>query len=98
MIEKADILWQDSDIDARIRLQKALFPDGLMYDSEKGFLNPPMSKAFNLLKVLNASESDLVAGTVCAPDWCTIPTVSVHWIYKGVKQGAKKLERLGIKV
>jgi len=38
----------------------------------------------------------LVAGTVCAPDWYTIPTVSVHWIYKGVKQGAKKLERLGI--
>ncbi len=40
--------------------------------------------------------SMLVDGTVYAPDWYTIPTVSVHWIYKGVKHGAKKLERLGI--
>ena len=38
----------------------------------------------------------LVEGTVYAPDSYTIPTVSVHWIYKGVKQGARKLERLGI--
>ena len=38
---------------------------------------------------------DLVAGTVYAPDSYTIPTVSVHWIYKGVKHGAKKLERIG---
>ena len=65
MIEKADILWQDSDIDARIRLQEALFPDGLMYDS--------------------------VAGTVYAPDSYKIQRPSVHWIYTGVKQGAKKL-------
>ena len=43
--------------------QEALFPDGIVYDSEKGFLNPPMSEAFNLLKVLNASEFDLVAET-----------------------------------
>ena len=38
----------------------------------------------------------MVAGTVFAPDSYTIPTVSVHWIYKGVKQGAKKIKRIGI--
>ena len=38
----------------------------------------------------------LVAGTVYAPDWYTIPIVSVHWVYKGVKQGAKKMKRIGI--
>ena len=67
MIEKTDILWQDGDIDTRIRLQEVLFPDGLLYDSEKGVLNPHMSKTFNLLKVLNASESKLVAGTGFEP-------------------------------
>ncbi len=43
-----------------------------------------------------APPFSLVAGTVYAPDSYTIPTVSVHWICKGVKQGIKKLERLGI--
>ena len=40
----------------------------------------------------------LVAGTVYAPDSYTIPTLIAHWIYKGVKQGVRKLERLGIVV
>ena len=40
--------------------------------------------------------SILVAGTVYASDSYTIPTVSVHWIYKGAKQGAKKIKRIGI--
>ena len=55
-----------------------------------------VKKGAQQIELLNASESDLVAGTVFAPDSYTIPTVSVHWIYKGVKQGARKLERLGI--
>ena len=38
----------------------------------------------------------MVAGTVYAPDWYRIPTVSVHWICIGVKQGAKKMKRIGI--
>ena len=39
---------------------------------------------------------NMAAGTVYAPGSYTILTVSVHWLYKGLKQGGKKLERLGI--
>jgi len=39
---------------------------------------------------------NLVAGTVYALDWYTIPTLKAHWIYEGVKQGAKKIKRIGI--
>jgi hypothetical protein len=42
--------------------------------------------------------SRLVAGTGCVPDSYTIPTVSSHWIYAGVKQGVKRLLRVGIDI
>ena len=63
-----------------------------LYSPQQGLLTRNRTPASNETGV----SIDLVTGTVYAPDWCTIPTVSVHWIYKGVKQGAKKLERLGI--
>ncbi len=66
-----------------------------MYDSEKGFLNPPMSKAFSLLELLNASEYDLVAGTVFGTDAEHISLITAHWIYIQVKQGARKMKRIG---
>ncbi len=67
MTGKADILWHDSDIYSKLKLQEALFPEGVAYDPEEGFLNPPISEAFNLLGVLNASESFLVAAKGLEP-------------------------------
>ncbi len=67
IVSKADILWHDSDLHNRLKLQEALFPEGIVYDPKEGFLNPPKSKAFNMLYMLNASDSYLVAGTGFEP-------------------------------
>ena len=93
VLSKAGNLWKDSDIDNRLRLQDALFPEGVLYESKDGFLNPPMSKAFNMLDMLNASEPDLVAGTLSVSDLKGIPVIKVRWKCEGSKQGAKKLKR-----
>ncbi|MBN2859693.1 MAG: hypothetical protein JXK93_05435 [Sphaerochaetaceae bacterium] len=92
---KADIFMGDSDIHSRIRLQGALYPDGLVYDSEEGFLNSPKSKTFSLLEVLNASELDLVARTGSGADLMHVPIVIVYWMYEIAKQGSRRMERSG---
>jgi len=50
------ILWQASDLDGKIRLQKALFPRGVIWDSE-GFGTPPTHSIFKVIPAANADES-----------------------------------------
>ena len=53
------IVWQESDLAERIRLQKALFPDGVFWESD-GLGTPPTHSIFKLLPIAESDESLLV--------------------------------------
>ena len=63
-----------------------------LYSPQPGLLTRNRTPASNE----TGARIDLVAGTVYAPDWYSIPTLTAHWICAGVKQGAKKMKRIGI--
>ena len=53
------ILWQESDLAGKIRLQKALFPHGVIWESE-GLGTSPTHSIFNVLPATESEESLLV--------------------------------------
>ena len=54
--------WLSTDLAGRLRLQQALFPDGLQYSREEGYWNPVNAKAFNIIETLKADSSTLAGG------------------------------------
>jgi site-specific DNA recombinase len=54
-----NILWQESDLAGKISLQKALFPDGVSWESG-GLGTPPTHSIFKLLPIAESDESLLV--------------------------------------
>jgi site-specific DNA recombinase len=53
------ILWEASDIDGKLRLQKALFPHGLIWESV-GLGTPETRSVFRVLPAIESDESLLV--------------------------------------
>ena len=53
------ILWDESDLAGKIRLQQSIFPKGVVWSS-KGFGTPVTHSIFNLLQAPSAEESVLV--------------------------------------
>jgi hypothetical protein len=53
------ILWQESDLAGKIRLQRALFPHGIVWESE-GLGTPPSHSVFEVLPKEEETESLLV--------------------------------------
>ena len=64
MIDKA---WLNADSSLPRQIQRAIFPDGLVYSQEDGFRTPVTSKAFNILDLLNAPDDHLVPPTGLEP-------------------------------
>ena len=53
------ILWQQSDLAGKVRLQRAIFPNGVIWSSE-GFGTPVTHSIFSLLPAAESEESVLV--------------------------------------
>jgi site-specific DNA recombinase len=53
------ILWQQSDLAGKVRLQRAIFPNGVVWSSE-GFGTPVTHSIFSLLAAAESEESVLV--------------------------------------
>lgn len=61
-------VWEEADIDQRIKLQKAVLPDGMSYDKGSGlFGTAPLSYLFRLFWDFPMEESVLVAGPGIEP-------------------------------
>lgn len=63
-------IWQDLDIDQKIKLQKAVLPEGITFDKRSGeFGTAPLSYVFRLFWQFPMETSGLVAGPGIEPTY-----------------------------
>jgi site-specific DNA recombinase len=59
-LQHIDRIWLNSDPITRRRIQDVLFPSGLVYTKKGEFRTPEVTKAFNILELLERDKSQLV--------------------------------------
>ena len=67
VLQNARSMWLKASVDQRQRLQKALFPDGLVYTQNRGFGTPVIGKAFNALRLPELVQDGLATPTGFEP-------------------------------
>ena len=67
VLQNARSMWFEASIDQRQRLQKALFPDGLVYTPDRGIGTPVIGKVFNAIRLSEMSEDGLATPTGVEP-------------------------------
>ncbi len=59
-LQSMDKTWLNSDTETKRLIQRALFPSGLVYTKSGEFRTPQVTKAFNILELLEMDESQVV--------------------------------------
>ena len=58
LLSRVDRAWLNADNDMRRNIQQVVFPDGLVYLGDGKFRTPVTSLAFNIIELVEASESN----------------------------------------
>ena len=86
MIGSTDKFWRSANLKNQLRFQSTLFPNGLVYDFEKGFRTTKMNDLYQLINQISDDGANLVPRAGLEPAALGLEVLcSIQLSYRGVR-------------